>query len=88
MQRIESEEFAPREFVPLATIPAGHQALMYLLTFSTSTRPWTHCTSAGCATHATENNYGPHASNPLLLIYACYSDRLLVLYASILTDYL
>ena len=57
VQRIESEEFAPREFVPLATIPAGHQALMYLLTFSTSTRPWTHCTSADCKTHATENNY-------------------------------
>jgi hypothetical protein len=57
VQRIESETFAPREFVPLATIPPGHQALMYLLTFSTATRPWTHCTSAGCATHATENNY-------------------------------
>eukprot|EP01048_Picozoa_sp_COSAG05_P012339 COSAG05_NODE_1226_length_5453_cov_6.202279_2_plen_277_part_00 len=29
VQRIESEVFAPREFVPLATIPAGSQALMY-----------------------------------------------------------
>ena len=57
VQRIESAAFAPREFVPLATIPAGHQALMYLLTFSTATRPWTRCTSADCKTHSTENNY-------------------------------
>ena len=30
---------------------------MYLLTFSTATRPWTRCTSSGCKTHSTENNY-------------------------------
>ena len=48
VQRIESETFQPRQFVPLATIPAGHQALMYLLTFSTTTRPWTRCTRAAC----------------------------------------
>jgi len=57
VQRIESQEFAPREFVPLATIPAGHQGLMHLLTFSTATRPWTRCTSADCKSHQTENNY-------------------------------
>ena len=57
VERIESAEFAPREFVPLATIPAGRQALMHLLTFATATRPWTRCTSAGCKTHSTENNY-------------------------------
>ena len=57
VQRIESQEFAPREFVPLATVPPGHQGLMHLLTFSTTSWPWTHCTSAECKTHATENNY-------------------------------
>ncbi len=57
VQRIESETFQPREFVPLVALPAGHQGLMYLLTFSTATRPWTRCTSADCRTHSTENNY-------------------------------
>jgi hypothetical protein len=57
VQRIESQEFAPREFVPLATIVAGYQGLMHLLTFSTATWPWTRCTSAGCKSHQTENNY-------------------------------
>lgn len=57
VQRIESELFAPQAFVQLATIPAGHKALMHLLTFSTATRPWTRCTSADCMTHQTVNNY-------------------------------
>ena len=42
----------------LATLPAGSQGLMYMMTLAIETSPpWTTCTKPDCSAHVTTNNY-------------------------------
>ena len=48
--KIEGKDFAPREFVPLANVPAGHVALLYLVAMSLqASPPWAQCEDPNCS---------------------------------------
>ena len=43
--------------MPLATVPAGKEALLHMMVMGLETSPpWTTCTDSNCTTHRTTNN--------------------------------